>query len=96
MNNEISRNPSDYSPTTHAKQRVRYRGIAWADISETIRTGDLVQSHKDDCWLFIQRFEQYDHPIKVVVDVNNSVVITAVKCYKSKAERRDVWDRELP
>lgn len=48
------RDPSAYSPTTHAGQRVRDRGVEWADVAETIAEGEVRQTHHADRKMFVE------------------------------------------
>lgn len=84
---EISRDPSDYRPSDHCKQRVRYRGIAWDDVSETIQHGEVYPSRRDDCYACVKHFDHLQHPVKVVVNPVQGVVITAVKAYEKRDPR---------
>ena len=72
----ISRDPSHYSPTTHAKQQRKHRGIDWQYVAETIKEGSINPSPKDDCVLFIQEFISEKKPIGVVANYVDGVIIT--------------------
>lgn len=72
----IPRNPSYYSPSTHAKQQRKHRDIPWELVAETIETGELIGDHRQDCEKFIEEFEGVDLPVCVVVNYEMGVVIT--------------------
>ena len=73
---EISRNPEDYRPTTHAGQQAKHRDIDWQHVAETIREGDIKNSHKENCVLFVKEFISKDKPVGVVANVEDGAIIT--------------------
>lgn len=73
---DISRNPEDYSPTTHAGQQAKHRNIHWDYVAEAIREGEIQQSHKEDCVIFVREFVSKDDPVGVVANVENGAIIT--------------------
>jgi len=72
----IPRDPSHYSPSVHAQQQRRHRGIDWEIVAETIQDGEVRNSHDDDCVMFVQEYEQLQAPVGVVVDYEMGVIIT--------------------
>lgn len=72
----VSRDPSDYHPTTHAGQRAKERNIAFDDVATTIRDGERRDAMGEDCWLFVHEIDDYDRPIGVHVDASTGSIIT--------------------
>lgn len=75
---EVPRDPSEYSPTTHAAQRAKYRGIEWHYVAETIREGETRQSPKEDCTLLVKEWHKYEHPVGVVVNYESGEILTVM------------------
>ena len=49
----VPRDPGHYSPTIHAQQQQRDRGVEWTDVSYAIQHGEVTDSYeKPDCYLF--------------------------------------------
>lgn len=71
----ISRNPSDFSPTTHAKQQRKHRNIDWDAVADAIQEGEVKQSHKDDCVIFVHDCG-YTDPVGVVANVVEGAILT--------------------
>jgi len=72
----VSRNPEDYHPTTHAVDRAKTRCIDWPIVASTIKDGELKNSHKDGCKLFVDEFEFLDNPVGVVANVDSGEILT--------------------
>jgi len=72
----IPRDPSHYSPSVHAQQQRRHRGIDWEVVSETIQDGEVLDRHEDDCVLFVRDYEQLQAPVGVVANYEMGVIIT--------------------
>lgn len=79
----IPRNPNFYYPSTHAVQQQKHRDIRWELIAETIRTGELKGSHKENCELFVKDFTHTNHPVGVVANYVEGEVITVEWRYES-------------
>lgn len=73
---EIPRDPSHYSLSTHAHQQARWREIDYRLIADTIKDGNIKNSHKDNCKLFIREYEFAQHPVAVVANYEMGVIIT--------------------
>ena len=71
----ISRNPEDYQPSTHALQMRRDRDISWPAVGETIKEGDVYQTPKEDRVLFVHDIDATE-PIGVVANPFDGEVIT--------------------
>jgi len=72
----VSRNPEDYWPSNHAYNRSRQRGIDWPLVASTIKDGQLKESHKDGCKLFVEDYHFTDDPVGVVANVDSGEIIT--------------------
>jgi len=72
----VSRQPKSYQPTTHAGQQAKHRDIGWQYVAETIKEGEITDSHKDDCVVFVREFISKEKPIGVVVNHVDGVIIT--------------------
>jgi len=55
MTGNVPRDPEHYWPTTHAKQRKKYRGIEWEEVSEAIREGRLHNQGENETCVFINQ-----------------------------------------
>ena len=53
MTDKVPRDPSEYWPTTHCKQRRKYRGIEWEQVSTAIREGRLHNDGGTETCVFI-------------------------------------------
>jgi hypothetical protein len=73
---DVPRDPEAYEPTTHAMQQRKHRRIGWDTVAETIETGDVKPSHKQNCCLFIKEYATLEHPVGVVANYEDGVVIT--------------------
>jgi len=73
---EIPRNPEHYTLTLHAKQQRRHRDIHLQYIEETIKDGEIKNSHKKNCVLFVRDFISKDDPVGVVVDYTTGDILT--------------------
>ena len=72
----VSRNPEDYYPSQHACQRAKYRNIDWPLVASTIKDGEVRNSHKDGCKVFVEDYHFTDDPVGVVVDITSGEIIT--------------------
>lgn len=72
----VPREPKHYFPSVHAIQRSKDRKITWEETAETIQTGDIVDSHKENCKLFIKHFDYYEKPVGVVASITSGEIIT--------------------
>jgi len=66
----VSRDPSEYRPTIHAGQRAKERGINWDRVADAIDGGEVRQTHRRGCRLFV------DDGVGVVVDVADREILT--------------------
>jgi len=73
---EIPRNPGEYEPTTHAGQQAKHRNIDWQYVAETIKEGEIEDSLKENCVVFVREFISKDDPVGVVVNHVDGVIIT--------------------
>jgi hypothetical protein len=73
---DVPRDPSFYSPTTHAGQQAKHRNIGWDTVAETIETGDVKPSHKQNCCLFVKEYPTLENAVGVVANYKDGVVIT--------------------
>jgi len=73
---DVPREPEHYSPTVHAGQQAKHRGIGWQFVSETIKDWSINPSPKADCVLFIKEFISQEKPIGVVANYVDGVIIT--------------------
>jgi hypothetical protein len=76
MKNEIPRKPGFYTPSLHAKQQRKHRGIDWRTVVKTITDGIVKNSHKENCCLFVQDFHYTDRPVGVVVNYVDGAILT--------------------
>jgi len=74
--NEVPRDVSNYYLTLHAKQQRRHRNITLEYVRETIRNGEIRQSAKRNCVLFVQEFVSKDHPVAIVANYRDGAIIT--------------------
>jgi hypothetical protein len=72
----MSREPSDYTASLHAKQQRKWRDIEGWQVAKTIKEGEIRNSHKKYCKLFIKDFDGYEQPVGVVVNAMQGKVIT--------------------
>jgi len=72
----IPRDPSHYSPSVHAGQQRKHRGIDWEIVADTIQHGEVLDKHEDDCVMFVQEYEQLQAPVGVVANYKMGVLIT--------------------
>jgi len=72
----VSRDPADYSPTIHALQRSKFRGIEMCHVAECIENGNLQESKRPGCKLFILDHAAYSQPIYCVADIDAGEVVT--------------------
>ncbi|MFC7191868.1 hypothetical protein ACFQL7_20160 [Halocatena marina] len=77
---EVSRNPSDYTTTEHFVVRKQERGITGRQIRETIESGSIDYGKKDNYF----EFEHND--IRIIVDITeptqNNVAVTVMRVYE--------------
>lgn len=64
------RDPSFYSPTIHAGQQAKDRGIEWGRVASVIEGGEVRETHKPDCVLFV------GETVRVVADETNGDIVT--------------------
>ena len=70
----IPRDPGHYSPTLHASQRRRDRGLEWEEVSEAIQHGEVSESwSKEDCFVF------YTESCTAVANVECGDILTVAK-----------------
>lgn len=68
---DIPREPGHYSPTIHAQQQQRDRGLEWGEISHAIQHGEVTDSfEKPDCYLF------YTNACTAVANVRDGRILT--------------------
>ena len=72
----ISRDPSSYSPSIHAKQQRKWRGISWDQVAKTIESGTAHQTPAEDRVLFVQDFEDEEDPVGVIVVPDAGEIVT--------------------
>jgi len=72
----ISRNPDDYYPSDHATIRAKERGIDWPVVVNVIEQGEIKDSHKEDCVLFVDEYSFTPDPVGVVADYTDGEIIT--------------------
>lgn len=73
---DIPRDPSFYSPSAHAQQQSRHRGIDWDMVGKAIDNGDIKPSYKDDVCIFVKECTNEDEPVGVVADYKAGVILT--------------------
>lgn len=71
---QVERDPGYYFPSDHAVNRAKERGIDWPLVASTIKDGEVVESHKDGCYLFIEEFEFVDDPVGVVAAESGKIL----------------------
>jgi hypothetical protein len=72
----VSRDPEDYTPTMHSRQQQKWRDIEGWQVAKTIKEGEIRDSHKKYCKLFIKELDGYENPVGVVVNAVQGKVIT--------------------
>jgi len=72
----ISRNPEDYYPSEHAYAQAKKRGIDLPLVASTIQDGEIKNSHKENCKLFVEEFHFTDRPVYCVANINDGEIIT--------------------
>jgi hypothetical protein len=82
----VSRDPEDYTCSTHAKQNRKWRNIKWWQVSEAIKSGEIRDSHKKYCKLFVKDLDGYENPVGVVVNAVQGKVIT-IEWRRNKGDR---------
>ena len=67
------RDPSEYSPTTHAGQQAKHRGIDWERVADAIEHGEVRDTHKSGNVLFV---EDAPDSVGVVADTETCEILT--------------------
>lgn len=73
---DISREPSDYSHTTHSRQQSKHRGIDNPLICEAIKDGQIEAAARDHQRKFVLEVAYNDEPVGVIVDADTNDIIT--------------------
>lgn len=73
---DISRDPGDYHMSYHATGRANYRHIDYEMVCETIRDGEIKNSHKENCCLFIKELWYTENPVGVVANYEDGEILT--------------------
>jgi hypothetical protein len=72
----VSRDPNDYYKSVHAFQQSKDRNIKNEEIAQTIANGEIKDSHKEGCKLFVNDYWYTDNPVGVVADIESGKIIT--------------------
>jgi len=73
---DVSRDPSDYTPTDHAYNRSKERSIDWPLVASTIKDGEIREANQSHQCEFVEDYYFTDYPVGVVVDTTNGAIVT--------------------
>jgi len=72
----IPRDAGFYWSSIHAGDMRRKRGIGIDTVITTLEEGEIRNSHKKTCRVFVKDFETLKKPVHVVADVETGEIVT--------------------
>jgi len=73
---DISRNPAEYTYSTHAVQQYKYRKIGKDVVHDAIRNGKVTPAAESHQREFVYEIPHLENPIGVIVDCETKTIIT--------------------